>query len=194
MMDLDVAYHTVFTKIVLFQAVAILPLLLFTIPCPPADVKAEFPPPYGLPDTRSRVISVPRYPTFLDLGFLLVIYFLDIIFLHPYTKEGGFLIGESNSAVVSGFFWVGSGALVLQFLAACAWSGIRTNWVAAERRHGLWHFTPWRVYYSSFILTGLGIGLPMFFKLGWLMISGSVEVFPIAWKILCYQYTSVKAW
>jgi hypothetical protein len=193
-MDLDVAYHSVFSKIVLFQALAILPLSLLKIPLPPAKVIQGFPSPSGLPNARAKIIEVPMSPTSRDLAFLLTIYILDVIFLYPYTKEGRLLLEETNSTIISLFFWAGSGALVLQFLAACAWSGIQTDWIAAERRHGLWHFTPWKIYYCSFILTGLGIGLPMLFKLGWTIILLAIEVLPIVCNIFSHQFAPIKAW
>ncbi len=191
---MDFAYHTIFSKVVLFQAVAILPLLLYTIPYPPEEVKAEFPPPDGFSGTERRVLSVPKHPSIVDLGFLLIIYLIDIVFLHPFTIEGRLFYEENGSTLVWWVFKAGSVALVVQFLAACSWSGVRTSWVSAERRHGLWHFTPWAIYYTSFILTGLGIGLPLFFKLGWLLISLIIEVSPVAWKIFSYQCTSLKVW
>ena len=77
--------------------------------------------------------------------------------IYPLTRNGEDI--ELNwvfSAGIGGVLWV-------QVVAAVGWSGISMSWLSAEKKYGLWHSKSWSYYYLSFILVGVGVGVPAIF-------------------------------
>ena len=80
------------------------------------------------------------------------------------------------------------GALVAQTAAAVGWSGISVSWLAAEKKYGLWHSKAWSSYYLSFILVGVGIGVPLLFNTSWHIVEYSLLFAPTIGKAFYEAY------
>jgi hypothetical protein len=181
-MDIGPSYFTILSRLLAIKTTILFLLCLVVAIIPPANVEVEFPPPASYSVVERKIVNVPKYPSFREVGFLVIIYFSDIIFLYPFTYEGS---ATKNNIII---FLVGIAFLGLQIMAAVGWSGIQTSWLAAERKYGLWHSLAWSSYYMSFILTGVAIGLPLLYRAVWEVILFIIAVASTTWKALSYAY------
>ena len=185
-MDLETSYNG-FLSSVFALAIAILFLaLLFTIFWYPGEDEVECPSPTGGEETK--VVKVPKYPQPASIAFLILIYVLDILILYPCTQDG----------LENEFHWLyvcaaNVGALV-HILAAIGWSSIERNWLTAEARYALWFNKYWSCYYWSFILTGIAVGLPIFYKSVWGLFNIILRVVLTMCGAICNAYAPFKAW
>lgn len=187
-MDIGPSYFTIFSRLLAAKVALLCLLSLVVAVIPPENVEIEFPPPDGYSGAERRTVEVPKYPSFRQVGFLVIIYIFDIIFLYPFTYEGG---SNKRNIIV---FLAGNAFLVLQTVAAVGWSGIRTSWLAAENGYGLWHNPAWSAYYMSFILTGVAIGLSLLYKALWEVIIFTIVVAPTVWEAFYHAYTPLIFW
>jgi len=175
-MDTTTAYFTLFSTLLALKILILFPLCLYTTVRPPQDDEVEFPPPPGYCGSERKTVQVPKYPSCPDLLFLILVYAMDIVFMYPATRRG--VEVELNSALIA---FLG-GALGLQAAAAVGWSGISMSWLAAEKKYGLWHSKAWSAYYLSFILVGVGIGLPLLFIWTWHIGKYTIVIAPTVGK------------
>jgi hypothetical protein len=195
--NLGAAYSTILTRLLVCQTLIILPLSIFTLICPPAQEDVIFPAPResGTSKTKEKTVSVLNFPSFTDLGSLLLYYLLDIIFLYPYTFEGITSPHLVNySTIVGVFLAVGHVFLLVQFLTACTWKRTGHSWVAAERHLGLWHSRRWSAYYVSFIITGIAIGFMLAGQCSYWIYAVARAVAPVIWDALSTEYAWLKMW
>jgi len=181
-MDTTTAYFTLFSTLLALKILILFPLCLYTMIVPPQDEEVEFPPPPGYSGTERKTIEVPKYPSFSDLLFLILVYAMDIVFIYPATRHGN--EAQLNPALTA---FLG-GALALQAAAAVGWSGISMSWLAAEKKYGLWHYKTWSAYYMSFILVGVGIGLPLLFIWTWHVGTYAIVIAPTVGKAFYDAY------
>jgi len=182
-MDTTTAYFTIFSSFLAVKVLILALLCIFTAIFPPTDEEVEFPPPRGYSGTETKKVEVPKYPSFSDLLFLLLAYILDIIFIYPLTQSG-----RETPFFHPVFIACKSVALGLQAVAAVGWSGIGVSWLAAEKKYGLWHSNAWGLYYHSFILVGVGMGIPLFFNLSWYIVEFSIASAPTIARALYEAY------
>jgi hypothetical protein len=200
-MDIDTSYYTILTRIQAVQTIILLPLYLYALLFPPARADVEFPSPLKLVLER-KAVSVPQRPSSSDIRFLLLTFLSEILLLYPYTYHGKANLVEaikSNSkmeaVLVFCIMLVGFVHFFIRSAAAIGWSGMRPNWLAAERGHGLWQYPAWSCYYMSFILTGTAIGIGLLMKLGWLVLSLCTEVgVPLLWDAYYQAYVPLWSW
>lgn len=199
-MNIDTSYYTIVTRILAVQTIILLPLYLYALLFPPATADVEFPSPLQTIPER-KLVSVPQHPSSSDLRFLLLSFLSEILLLYPYTYQGKANLVEamkSNSKkeviLMSGFILVGLVYFSIRCSAAIGWSGMRQNWLAAERGHGLWQYPSWSCYYMSFILTGTAIGIGLLMKLGWLVLCLCTESVPLLWNAYYQAYVPLWTW
>jgi|SRR5277367_695616 len=181
-MDTTTAYFTLFSTLLALKTLILLPLCLYTLILPPRTEEVEFPPPAGYSGSERKTVEVPKYPSFSDLFFLVIVYAMDIVFIYPATRHG--IEIQPNSALIA----VLGGAIGLQAIAAVGWSGISMSWLAAEKKYGLWHSKAWSAYYMSFILVGVGIGLPLLSIWTWHVWKYTIVIAPIVGKAFYDAY------
>ena len=185
-MDTPTAYFTIFSTFLAIKVLILAPLCLYTAMFPPRDEEVEFPPPQGYSSMETKKVEVPKYPAFSDLLFLLLVYVLDIIFIYPLTRSGGEAPSFHPVFIASK-----SLALGIQVVAAIGWSGIGVSWLAAEKKYGLWHSKTWALYYHSFILVGVGMGVPLLFNLLWYIVEYSLASAPTIAKAFYEAYQPI---
>src|SRR5271156_4166918 len=191
LVDVAAAFALLLSEGLAIQITVLLILFLFTLVRIPKDVEIEFPAPTGIkhqPLTeKARPVEVPQYPTCRDISFLILLYLVDIVLLYPYTlesrEERNLLLLQLVSIVV----------FPLQVAAAHGWGSISPSWLAAQRRHGLWHSNAWRLYYMSFILTGVAIGLLIMGRGIALIILQLIALLPAIWRAQCHAFLPLKS-
>jgi hypothetical protein len=187
-MDISTSYFTILSSILAFETILLFPCFLFTAILPPDEIDVEFPPPEGYSGTERKTVTVPKYPSCSEIGFLIALYIFDIILLYPYTREG--VTNEPRFL----YFVISIVCLGIQTLAAIGWSGIKMSWLAAERGYGLWYSKAWTCYYMSFILTGIAIGLPFLYRGIWIIVMFAISFAPTAWRAIYNAYRLLKFW
>lgn len=187
-MDISTSYLTILSTVLAAETLLLLPCFLLAAILPPGEIEVEFPPPRGYSGNEKRTVGVPKYPSSLNLFFLIAIYLFDIVMIYPHTQSG--LVSEHSIL----HLLVGIVSLTFQVMAAVGWGGIKTSWLAAEKGYGLWHSKAWTCYYMSFILNGLAIGLPLLYKGIWFLIAFTMASAPISWTAIYNAYAPLKFW
>jgi hypothetical protein len=198
-MDINTSYYTVLTRILAVKTIALVPLYIYTKIVPPPKANVEFPSPLATVPER-KTVSVPRYPSSSDLRFLLTTYNLDIIILYPYTRAGSSWQASLDRShtrdmlLLLGLLLCGWGYFFFRVSSAVGWSGIRPNWAAAERKHGLWNYPAWSCYYMSYIISGIFIGIGLGFKLACFALSSCMYFGPGLLEVYRQTYVPLYQW
>jgi hypothetical protein len=166
-MDILTAYYTILAPIIRLGIVILTFLCVFCTFCSaPQHVAAEFPAPKGYKETGTRIIKVQKYPSFKDTLLLWAVFCLDSMIPRPFE------------APQEGWPVWGMCLLVPQAAVAIAWSGIRGDWLAAERNMGLWGSKWWSAYYMTFILVTVACVGPMVFLASWKLLELAIWMAP----------------
>lgn len=187
-MDISATYFTILSRSLALQSLILIPIFMFTALFVPKEVAIDFPPPLHYSGNDRKIVRVPTYPPAKAVGFLIVVYLGDIICLYPFTQATA---EKKDIPIISYFGIIG---LILQTMATIGWSGMRPSWLAAQYQHGLWHSKKWTVYYMSFIINGIGIGISVFILGYWLMIRFIMIIMPIIREVFYYAYIPLKFW
>jgi hypothetical protein len=187
-MDIIFSYSTVLSTCLAVKIVLLCLLCLVVVVVPPVNIEVEFPPPTGYSRAVRKTVEVPKYPSLRDLIFLVIVYIFDIIFIYPLTYEGA--ATKKNIIIVL----VAATFLTFHLIASASWSGIETSWLSAEKKFGLWHSPAWSIYYMSFILTGVAIGLPFLYVIIWGVIIFVDAITPNMGKALYQAYAPLIFW
>jgi len=189
LVDVAAAFADLLSQVLAMKITILLILFVFTLVRHPKDVEIEFPAPsgtkYELADKVKRV-KIPQYPKWIDITFLILIYLLDIALLYPYTLKNGEWTNHLLLLLLSVVVFP------VQVGAAHGWSCMSPSWIAAQRRHALWHNKAWKIYYMSFILTGLAIGLLIIGKGVAFFIFEVLGMLPGIWRAQSHAFSPLK--
>jgi hypothetical protein len=158
-------------------------IMLFVRHWGPEFMPVECPEPNPAKNRSTKVAYPPTYPPEQSIQFLISVYILDILVLYPYTKEG--------STMDLHWTFLPAGILVgiLQARSAIRWGRAEVIWKNISRRLALWNSRPWCWYYWSFIITSIGVVVPLLFQGIWMAHKIGIQIAPVLWGALCNAYS-----
>ena len=185
-MDLQTFYFRTLTTIFAWLTVPLYPLCILTAAIDPPDKTEIFPAPTELPaqGPKAEKVTVPLFPTFRELFFLLVSLLSEMVLLCPYLPDDETKPKFSECWGYPLFAYHGFRALSLM--------NMEKNWIAAQEGKGLWHLKYWKVYYIVQIFIGVMVGLPLLFRLATYLGMALYHIAPIAYQALRTAYASLN--
>jgi hypothetical protein len=191
--NLSTEYCSAVTKILACQTIILLIFSILTLILPPGREDVKFPAPSGISTITEKTVSVAKYPSTRDLSSLLLLYILDIVFIHPFTLDVNASVSLTRgSTILAIFFLAGNLLLIFQANMARGWLRMERTWLAAENDYGLWHSKAWSAYYLSFIITGTALGIISVWQIAQYLVIIALEIGPVIWIALYSEYVWLK--